>query len=72
VSPHFTWSQDVKGTSPLGGNFIEGRHSFGVGIGANLQNRWEIDLNYAAYGGGNYYNQLRDRDFVAATVKFSF
>ncbi len=72
VSPHFTWSQDVKGTSPLGGNFVEGRHSFGVGIGANLQNRWEIDLNYAAYGGGNQYNQLRDRDFVAATVKYSF
>jgi hypothetical protein len=72
LQPKVFWQQDVKGMSPLGGNYVEGRHTLGVTLGANLQNRWEIDLNYASYGGGGQYNLLRDRDFVAATVKFSF
>ena len=72
IDPHIVWQQDVKGMSPLGGSFVEGRHALGVGINATLQNRWEVDLSYASYGGGGQYNLLRDRDFVAATVKFSF
>ena len=72
VTPKIVWRQDIKGTSPLGGNFVEGSHVLGIDINANLQNRWDLDLSYAAYGGGNHYNQLRDRDYIAATVKFSF
>jgi hypothetical protein len=72
VSPRISWQQDVSGTSPLGGNFVEGRHTLGLGVVGTLLNRWEVDLNYASYGGGNQYNQLRDRDWVAATVKYSF
>jgi hypothetical protein len=72
IDPQIFWQQDVKGMSPLGGDFVEGRHTLGVSIAATLQNRWELDLSYASYGGGNQYNLLRDRDFVAATLKFSF
>jgi hypothetical protein len=71
--PHITWSQDVKGVSPgPGGNFIQGRHALTVGVGANLHSRWDFDVSYTQYGGAGAYNLLNDRDFVAASVKFSF
>jgi hypothetical protein len=73
VSPRLVYSQDVKGTSPgPGGNFIEGRYSLQAGIGADLENRWQLDVSYTQYGGAGHYNLLTDRDFVAATIKFSF
>ena len=73
VSPRLVYSQDVKGTSPgPGGNFIEGRHSLLFGIGAELENRWQVDFSFTQFGGAGRYNPLIDRDFVAATVKFSF
>jgi len=72
LNPKFIWKQDIKGTSPLGGNFVEGRHTLFVVLNANLQNRWDLDLSYANFGGGGQYNQWRDRDYVAATVKYSF
>jgi len=72
VNPRVVWQQDVNGMSPLGGNFVEGRRTLGFGVAAELQNRWVIDLSYANYGGGGQYNLLRDRDFVAATIKYSF
>ena len=73
LSPRLIYSQDVKGTSPgPGGNFIEGRYSLQAGIGADLENRWQLDLAYTRYGGAGHYNLLSDRSFVAATVKFSF
>jgi hypothetical protein len=72
ISPQIVWQQDVKGTSPLGGNFVEGRHAASFGINAELQNRWNLGVSYATYGGAGQYNLLRDRDFVSATVKYSF
>jgi hypothetical protein len=71
--PHFTWSHDVKGVSPgPGGNFIEGRHALSVGLGASLRSKWDFDVSYTQYGGAGQYNLVNDRDFVAASIKFSF
>ena len=73
ISPRLTWQHDVSGTTPgPGGNFVQGRHALGLGLNANLQNRWELDVSYTQYGGAGRYNELIDRDFVAATIKFSF
>jgi hypothetical protein len=73
MNPRVTFQQDVRGTSPgPGGNFIEGRYAFGFGVGFNLQNRWDLDLSYSQFGGAGHYNELRDRSFGAATLKFSF
>src|SRR5579871_6132267 len=73
VSPRVVFSQDVKGTSPgPGGAFIEGRYSLQAGIGADLASRWQVDVSYTQYGGAGHYNLLSDRNFVAATLKFSF
>ena len=49
-----------------------GALSVQLGIGADLENRWELDVSYTQFGGAGHYNLLTDRDFVAATVKFSF
>jgi hypothetical protein len=71
--PHFTWSQDVKGVSPgPGGNFIQGRHATTLGVTASTRERWDVDVSYTHYGGAGQYNLLDDRDFIAASVKFSF
>ncbi|TLY89969.1 MAG: DUF1302 domain-containing protein [Gammaproteobacteria bacterium] len=71
--PHFTWSHDVKGVSPgPGGNFIEGRHALSVGLGASLRSKWDFDVSYTQYGGAGQYNLGNDRDFVAASIRYSF
>jgi hypothetical protein len=71
--PHFTWQHDVNGTSPgPGGNFIEGRHALTVGVTGNYQSKWELDVSYTQFGGAGLYNVLNDRDFVAASIKYSF
>jgi hypothetical protein len=73
VLPRFNWQHDVKGTSPgPGGNFVEGRYGLTLGVAANLQAQWELDLSWTKFGGAGRFNDLNDRDYVAGTIKFSF
>ncbi|MDB6092220.1 MAG: hypothetical protein JWN85_5004 [Gammaproteobacteria bacterium] len=73
ILPNFSWQHDVNGTSPgPGGNFVQGRHGLTLGIGANLQSTWGVDVSWAQFGGAGQYNLLNDRDFVEASVKYSF
>jgi Protein of unknown function (DUF1302) len=72
-SPRFVWAHDVAGTTPgPGGNFVEGRYGATLGVGAIYQSQFEVDLSYTVFGGAGRYNELGDRDFLAATVKYSF
>lgn len=71
--PRFSFSQDVSGVSPgPGGNFVEGRKGLTVGLGLQYRFNWELDLSYTSFFGAGRYNLTNDRDFVAASVKFSF
>lgn len=73
ITPRYSWQHDVQGTSPgPGGNFVEGRYGLTIGVGGNLRNTWDLDLNWTRFGGADRYNDLNDRDFIAATVKFAF
>ncbi len=73
VSPRIVWSHDVEGTTPgPGGNFVEGRYGLTLGVNANLRATWEVDLGYTKFGGAGRWNDLNDRDFIAATVKYAF
>jgi hypothetical protein len=57
LSPQLAWSHDVKGYAPQpGGAFNEGNKAIG----------------YTNFFGGKPYNELTDRDFVAASVSYSF
>jgi hypothetical protein len=73
VLPRIAWAHDVSGTTPgPGGSFIDGRKTLTVGVGFNYLQKWIFDLAYTDYSGGGHYNQLYDRDFFAASVKYSF
>jgi hypothetical protein len=73
VSPSLAFTHDVSGTTPLPlGNFISGRRSLTIGAEFTYQNRWTLDLRYVNFFGARPYNLLSDRDYVSATVKYSF
>ena len=73
VSPRVVWAHDVSGTSPgPGGNFVEGRYAMTLGVAAQYQAVWEVDVAYTQYGGAGRWNEISDRDFIAAAVKYSF
>jgi hypothetical protein len=72
-SPRFVWSHDVSGTTPgPGANFVEDRYGATLGVLASYQSKFEVDVSYTVFGGAGRYNELTDRDFFAATVKYSF
>ena len=69
--PYLQFQHDVGGNSPSpSGSFVEGRTAVTLGLRAGYLSRWEADLNFTAYGGSQ--NELHDRDFISATVKYSF
>ena len=73
VLPRIAWAHDVSGTTPgPGGSFIDGRKTVTLGVGFNYLQKWVFDLAYTRYAGGGRYNLLRDRDFYAASVRYSF
>ena len=73
ISPRYLWSHDVQGTSPgPGGNFVEGRYGLTIGVAANLRLTWDLDLSWTRFGGAGRFNDINDRDFIAATMKFAF
>jgi hypothetical protein len=73
VTPRLAFSQDVEGNSPgPGGNFVEDRLSYTVGVRGDLQNKWQIDLAYTQFSSAGKQNLIRDRDFIGATLSVSF
>ena len=73
VSPSLAFTHDVKGVTPLPlGNFIAGRKSLTLGVEFTLQNQYSFELRYVNFFGGGVYNLLSDRDYVSATLKYSF
>ncbi len=73
LQPRFSWRHDVSGITPgPGGNFLAGRKDISVGLRAVYQNQWEADLSYTSFLGDSRQNLLHDRDFMAASIKYSF
>jgi len=73
ISPSLAFTHDVKGVTPLPlGNFIAGRKSLTLAAEFTLQNKWSFELRYATFFGAGVYNLLADRDYVSATIKYSF
>ena len=69
--PYLQFQHDAGGHSPSpSGSFVEGRTAVTLGLRAGYLSRWEADLNLTMYGGKE--NELHDRDFVSATLKYSF
>ena len=71
--PRLGFNHDVNGTTPgPGGNFIEGRKSATIGLGATYLETWGADISYTAYFGAGIHNLIHDRDFVSLNIKYSF
>ena len=69
--PYTQFLHDFSGNSPApSGPFIEGRTALTIGVRADYLSRWQADLGYTRYAGDG--NPLSDRDFVYASVNYSF
>lgn len=73
MSPSVGWNHDVSGTTPgPGGAFIDGRKQVTLGVAFSYLQSWGFDLSYTSFFGGGRYNLLSDRDFISASVRYSF
>ncbi len=73
VSPSLAFTHDVSGNTPLPlGNYIHGRKSVNLAVEFTYQNSWSLEVRYVNFIGASRFNLLSDRDYVAATVKYSF
>ena len=69
--PYMQWRHDVNGNSPLpSGSFSEGLTALTLGLRADYLSSWRANVGYTRYGGGR--NTLRDRDFISASINYSF
>ena len=69
--PYVQFLHDVSGNSPApSGPFVEGRTALTVGVRTDYLSRWQADVGYTRYAGDG--NELSDRDFISASVKYSF
>ncbi len=73
VSPTLGFAHDFGGNTPLPlGNFIRNRKTLTLGAEFSYQNQWSLELRYVNFFGAGVANLLGDRDYVTATLKYSF
>lgn len=71
VSPSLSVAYD-KGNGPEpGAQFLDDRLTTGLGVSFVYLNKTSVDLSYTNFSGGDY-NQLKDRDNVSLSAKYSF
>jgi hypothetical protein len=71
--PRIAWRHDVDGISPgPGENFLQGRKAVTVGLAATYLSSWRGDVSYTNFFGAGDFNLLNDRDFVVASLSYSF
>lgn len=73
VTPRIAFNHDVSGVSPgPGGNFIEGRKQVTVGVTVDYLAQWRAGFAYTNFFGAGANNLLSDRDFISASISYSF
>ena len=71
-TPQLDWAHDVNGTSPNAIPFVQGRKALTLSLLFNYRERWKSAVQFVRFSGGGDNNVMRDRDFVAASVSYSF
>ncbi len=71
LNPRLFWAQDVHGTSG-DGIFLEHRETLGVALRAEYMNKYYAQLTYTTYNHNATYDQMNDRDNIAAVVGVHF
>lgn len=73
VSPNFAWSHDPSGYGPTSlGGFTEGRMSMSLGVRAQKGDGLAASLSYVNQMGEDTANLNNDKDFVSASLSYSF
>jgi hypothetical protein len=73
MTPRVAFNHDVQGVTPgPGGNFIAGRKQATLGVNFDYQAQWNVGFAYTNFFGAGSNNLLRDRDFVSASISYSF
>jgi len=71
MSPNLSLAYD-KGNGPEpGSQFIDDRLTVGVGVSFLYLNQTSVDVSYTNFSGGKY-NQMKDRDNISLSAKYSF
>ncbi|MEQ8327513.1 DUF1302 domain-containing protein [Parvibaculum sp.] len=74
LTPNISWRHDVSGYSPgpNTANYLKGMKQISIGIDADYQSTYRASLSYTNIFGAGMDNPTFDRDFVMASVSYSF
>jgi hypothetical protein len=72
LTPQIDWYHDVNGTAPNALPFVEGRKALTLSLFANYRDAWKGAIQWVTFYGGGANNLMRDRDFLSASVSYSF
>ena len=73
LEPTLRFIHDVHGLSPKPvSDFVEGRMQATVSLGMRFRNEISTEVGYTNFFGAGKENLLSDRDFVSASVKYTF
>lgn len=71
LSPSVFWSHDVAGYSS-DTQILKGRTVLALGLKADYQKKFSIDLSYTKFGNNAKFDQFRDRDYYSLSVSSTF
>jgi len=74
VSPYLAWRQDLVGWSPgpNTANYQQGLKQVGIGVGVDYQSTWRANIAYVNTFSNDWTVQMTDRDYVQASLSYSF
>ncbi len=73
LRPRIRFTHDVSGKSPSGaGSFLEGRKSFGLGLGASYIQSLQANISYTTFWGAGRFNAISDRDYLNFNILYEF
>ena len=73
LEPLIIFGDDVRGTSPgPGESFLEGRQIISIDANVRYYENWQFHLGYTWFRGAEPFNQLSDRDYAQAYVRYLF
>lgn len=72
LTPSIRYSTGLYGNSPVTGGFVENASALSFQIDADYLLQWKASIGYTTYFGAGRQNLLLDRDFLSATLTYSF
>src|SRR5690606_26521248 len=74
LTPSISWRHDLKGNAPgpNTANYLQGMKQVSIGIDADYQSTYRASLSYTNIFGAGMDNPTFDRDFIMASLSYSF